>query len=63
MMVLSIILYSLAVMLFFQRFLIVISNVPYLKTQLCFLFGMYLFIGMYGSLKFFLKKGRNALND
>jgi hypothetical protein len=51
-MVASISLYTLGVMLFCQRLLIILGNI-------CFLIGMYMFIGLYGTIGFLVKKGIN----
>lgn len=58
MMFLSIILYTIGVAIFFERILIIAGNVIVRLTQLCFLAGMYFFIGVQGSIWFFRKKGK-----
>lgn len=56
MMIASIGFYTLGVILFCQRFIIILGNV-------CFLIGMYMFIGLAGTLGFLTKKGNKILNQ
>lgn len=55
---LAMICYTLGIMFLFRRSLILISNVLHLLAQVLFLAGLYFFIGISGTVKFFSKKGK-----
>lgn len=50
--------YTLGIMFLFRRSLILIANVSHQSPQVLFLAGLYFFIGIAGTVKFFSKKGK-----